>query len=254
MTERAYIICATPRSGSGLLSRGLAATGVLGSPDEYFSRGAVHRWLGEWGLRDKLSSRSAPKAVPGTEYGKHVRSVATRGGVLGIVVHWYQLEWTRDAELVTDILDVFPDGSRSSVKVIRLTRSDRLGQAISTLIADSTRQYYHEPGKLPAVSEGYEEAVRRPPQYDPVRIREHLDEIKRQEHAWDLWLAERAVATLHINYSDLCDSYEESMRRVIDFLGGGAELSMPEPQLLRQHTFLNDQFRELYLRDRRSES
>ena len=32
----AYLVCATPRSGSTLLCRALTATGVAGRPEEYF--------------------------------------------------------------------------------------------------------------------------------------------------------------------------------------------------------------------------
>ena len=31
-----YLVCASPRSGTELLCRGLAATGVAGRPQEYF--------------------------------------------------------------------------------------------------------------------------------------------------------------------------------------------------------------------------
>src|SRR5215218_666735 len=33
-----YFVCATPRSGSTLLCKSLAATGVAGKPEEYFER------------------------------------------------------------------------------------------------------------------------------------------------------------------------------------------------------------------------
>ena len=36
--DRSYFVCATPRSGSTVLCKSLAATGVAGRPDEYFER------------------------------------------------------------------------------------------------------------------------------------------------------------------------------------------------------------------------
>jgi LPS sulfotransferase NodH len=38
-TESSYLVCGTPRSGTSLLCRLLAATGVAGRPEEYFWRG-----------------------------------------------------------------------------------------------------------------------------------------------------------------------------------------------------------------------
>ena len=35
---RTYFVCATPRSGSTLLCKSLAETGVAGRPEEYFER------------------------------------------------------------------------------------------------------------------------------------------------------------------------------------------------------------------------
>ena len=36
-----YVLCTSPRSGSTLLCKLLAATGVAGNPDSYFHRPAV---------------------------------------------------------------------------------------------------------------------------------------------------------------------------------------------------------------------
>src|SRR3954469_3299609 len=36
VATRSYLVCATPRSGSTLLCRALAQTGVAGRPEEYF--------------------------------------------------------------------------------------------------------------------------------------------------------------------------------------------------------------------------
>jgi LPS sulfotransferase NodH len=36
MAERAFLVCATPRSGSTLVCQALRKSGVAGVPDEYF--------------------------------------------------------------------------------------------------------------------------------------------------------------------------------------------------------------------------
>jgi LPS sulfotransferase NodH len=44
MAERAFLVCATPRSGSTLVCQALKKTGVAGRPEEYFDRQAVSLW------------------------------------------------------------------------------------------------------------------------------------------------------------------------------------------------------------------
>ncbi len=45
-----YALCTSPRSGSTLLCKLLAATGVAGNPDSYFHRPSISSWLADLGL------------------------------------------------------------------------------------------------------------------------------------------------------------------------------------------------------------
>ncbi len=137
-----YLVCATPRSGSGLLCGGLMATARAGYPDEFFSPTHVHRFMGDWGIRSDESTPSTPRTQPGVDYLQAVWVHASLGGVVGIKIHWYQLEWAIQRGLVEfDALFRGPPGSRPS-RLIFLRRADTLGQAISLLIAAATHVYY----------------------------------------------------------------------------------------------------------------
>jgi LPS sulfotransferase NodH len=50
LPARSYLICASPRSGSGLLAGVLRSSGVAGSPEEYFWRGDMPAWRERWGV------------------------------------------------------------------------------------------------------------------------------------------------------------------------------------------------------------
>jgi LPS sulfotransferase NodH len=70
-----YVVCSTPRSGSGLLCRGLASRGLGGVPAEYFNVNQRAPLSSRWGTGDSLPSyvaalrarRSSPAGVFGTK-------------------------------------------------------------------------------------------------------------------------------------------------------------------------------------------
>ena len=70
MSERAYIICATPRTGSTLLCRMLKAAGS-GDPDSFISR-FIPEWAADWGVPEAetillYSGCHYDVAVPGAQ-------------------------------------------------------------------------------------------------------------------------------------------------------------------------------------------
>jgi LPS sulfotransferase NodH len=244
-----YLIAGTPRCGSGLLSRALNSQGV-GAPDEYFSRAAVHLLLVRRGLADVLSTSALPKPVHGTDYAAEVRSAATLGGVVGITVHWYQLSWAEDTGLVDRLLDVFPD--RRGVRVVLLRRIDRVGQAISQVIADATRRYYWEIDESDAhVSAGYEDRSVSRPHYSFERLQELISTIESDNLAWDGWLDLNRIRPLEVYYEDLDSHFADTVQRVVSYLTDGERSVVVgvRPSLQRQRDGLNESFRKAYLAD-----
>lgn len=123
-----YVVCSTPRSGSGLLCRGLAATCMAGAPAEYFNPNQ----------RRPLSARWQT----GTDLHAYVRELRARrtspAGILGVKLHWDQLEHlrgevmrlsAREIELhrSTELLDELFPGST----YVHVRRADVDRQAIS---------------------------------------------------------------------------------------------------------------------------
>jgi len=81
LTQSSYLICASPRSGSGLLAGVLRSSGIAGRPEEYFWRGDMPHWREVWGVRtDADYFRAALDAG------------STPNGVFGARVMWAYLD------------------------------------------------------------------------------------------------------------------------------------------------------------------
>ena len=79
-----YVVCTTPRSGSWLLSEGLASTSVAGNPREWFNH------------LEEQEERARWRMTHGSDltFAKYLEQVqarsTTRNGVSGIKLHYYQ--------------------------------------------------------------------------------------------------------------------------------------------------------------------
>src|SRR4051812_8468222 len=65
MPSSAFVVCSTPRSGSGLLCRALAETGLAGAPAEYLTPASECRWRGVWarGVTSRRTWRRGGRAA-----------------------------------------------------------------------------------------------------------------------------------------------------------------------------------------------
>src|ERR1700722_14839480 len=80
-----YLICTNPRSGSWLLSEGLAATSLAGNPREWFNVLEEQQHRAQWRM-DSSTDLSYPA------YLKLARAQSTASnGISGIKLHQYQL-------------------------------------------------------------------------------------------------------------------------------------------------------------------
>ncbi len=188
-------------------------------------------------------------AKQGTDYLALVRRHATVDGVLGLKIHWYQLECGQRAGLYRDIAAVFPPAMRSSLQILFLRRRDRVAQAISTLIAEATYIYYLKPGAEPTVSFGYKHKISSSPEYHFYELQRIIAMIKSHEQRWLEWFAARNLEHCDLYYEDLVADYKDTVRTALRYLGVPDLISVPSPQSVRQATSLNREFHRRYLRD-----
>ena len=146
-TYDSYVICTSPRSGSTLLCKLLASSGVAGNPDSWFHSPSVSDWLGYYNLtpepsldeRDllELSFRSA--IAEGTQ-GK---------GLFGLRMQHHSFAFFRQKlallhpELPNDIERFRAAFGRTLF--IHLTRQDKVEQAVSYVKANQSGLWHAAP-------------------------------------------------------------------------------------------------------------
>ena len=131
-----YLVCASQRSGTELLCRGLAATGVAGRPQEYFLAEDPAK-LPDWRFWEEGPYAAGHDVSDRESYLTLVyRLGSTPNGVFGAKIHWNCLRWAlakfsempRFAGLdrAAILRTAFPD-----LRVVDVTRRDRVRQAVS---------------------------------------------------------------------------------------------------------------------------
>jgi len=124
-----------------------------------------------------------------------------------------------DAEVVRTLIGPF--------QVVRLSRRNRLRQAISLVRAEATGVW-----SLPGAARSHSGEAES--EYDSAAIAHALIEIDRQECAWRAELDEIGAPVLEIVYEDLLASYESSVKQALEFLGLPYASPLPPPQLRPQ--------------------
>lgn len=215
--SRAYVLCTTPRSGSTLLCRALAATGVAGRPDSHFHASSLRRWLEVHGLEGRAfaSERDALRAL--------FEAVRARGsgpsGVFGLRMqrrsfpHWMRRLDALHPGRPTDVARI--EAAFGPTSFVHLSRADKLAQAVSLLRAEQSGLWHR-------AADGTElERLGPPatPRYDADAIARHSADLSAQDDAWRAWFAREGVTPLRLGYETLAADPAGAVARVIDALG-----------------------------------
>ena len=205
--RRCYVVCTIPRSGSNLLTDGLRDTRRAGMPKQFFLPKGESRYAAELGL-DAASDYAA--YVRGV-----VNSKTTHNEVFGFkLMSWYLDDFlkrlrethgfgnsaTGDLELLRK---AFP-----RLRFVRTVRRHKLRQALSTARALQTGLWKVQKGKT----------TMREPEFDPDLIEQSLREAERQEKIWDDFFRQIGVEPFTVEYEELCQNYEVTIRAVLGYL------------------------------------
>lgn len=231
---RTYVVASVPRSGSTLLCRLLWQTGLVGAPKEYLNPMQLRDWELRLGARrrDRALAASLRGPLVGALAGRpgwdparvraHLERVAARrssGGWFGLKLHHHHRErWFPDGE-VEDVL--------GPVRWIRITRDDRLAQAVSWARALQTGQWASWQRPL------------LPPVYVRGAITRRLRAIEAGERGWDRLLADKRV--LSLTYEALAADPAGTLRRVLAWLdvADADAVPLPSPPTRRQADGIN---------------
>ena len=226
----AYLICATPRTGSSLLCGLLESTGVAGRPESYFRAPDEREWAARWGITDDAGAY---------DYVDFVRS-ALAAGRTGNGVFAARIMWGTMGALVGKLRPIVGAPTASDIGVLRgafgptsfvyLRRHDVLAQAVSWSRAEQTDIWFERTGSRP-------EAPARQPRFDRDNIHDLCQMINEHNDAWEKWFASVGVEPHRVHYEDLDRDPAGTARVILGYLG--VELP-PGTTIERRHRRLAD--------------
>jgi LPS sulfotransferase NodH len=257
--RRAYLVCATPRSGSTLLCEMLVSSGVAGRPAEHIE---TLRLLGRpsepreyfAGVKDRDMLELLPASAPPQPH--HVpieerlaavlRHATTPNGVFGTKVMWGYFGDLQERLAELPELAALDDADRltrvfGDVRYIHVSRHDHVAQAVSMWRALQTRAWRAE----------NDDAVE--PVYSFTGIDHLVRTLDAHDDAWGAWFADHGIEPLRLAYDELAADPPGQLHRTLAFLGVDGELeSEPpaEPPLRRQAGAQSAEWADRYLRER----
>lgn len=223
----AYIICATPRTGSTLLCDLLSSTGVAGEPDSFFMRDPDPVWIARWELPDRRAAVEPQGAAA-------FLAAAARVGRGQTEIFGARLMQEDREDLMAMARVAYPDQPSDLARIraafgrvlfIHLTRADKLAQAVSLVRAEQSGLWHIAPDG----SELERLAPPQPPQYDFARIEAARIDLARRDGDWCDWFDREGIRPLRLEYADLSSDPAGSVGQIFGALG----LRTPDPRSLR---------------------
>lgn len=196
--DHCYLICATPRSGSTLLSELLRASLVMGEPREYLDRG---------GMMFRLArAYGATRADGGVRPTAYLRALVDRhaggNGAFGIKLMYDHL-----APFLP--VPAFRSLARRS-RYVWLRRRDMLAQAVSAALAEKRSQWHRVAG---------EQAPTGDPPYDRTALERAWRGVLVHDAGWRLFFDVNRIEPLTLTYEELLADTDGACRRVCAAVG-----------------------------------
>jgi LPS sulfotransferase NodH len=260
--DRSYVVCATPRSGSTLLCATVAATGVLGRPEEFFearhASGIPRRPREFFDDAPGLDVARVPDVDPPVHdyadvraaggFAAHLRAVLGRGttpnGVFGAKLMWMHVEdllafAREEGDVPAADLGALLDAVLPGAALVWVRREDTVRQAVSLWRALQTQAWRD--------GAGFDHAE---PAYDFAALHGLVERLRREDEAWADWLATREPPPLELTYEAISADPRDAAARV----AGLVDVALPPlptdgPALLRQSDERSDDWARRYLQE-----
>ncbi|MEH3155043.1 MAG: Stf0 family sulfotransferase [Gordonia paraffinivorans] len=239
--DRAYLVCASQRSGSTLLVESLRVTGVAGRPAEFFEYlpdTSLPPQSPDWfvGVHDPAIDALLAPVRPGrpdTRDAQQWRDDVRGQGVGENGVWGGKLMWNQTSVLCHRVRDLL-GGREPLLRVavgavvgvepvwVYVHRADVAGQAVSMWRAVQTQEWTAGASERDAHAEYHLGAIA------------HLAEyFVAQQRAWEGWFSREGIDPLRIEFDELVADPTATTARVLDVLGLDPRLA-PPPPLKRQ--------------------
>lgn len=212
-----YVICTSPRSGSTLLCKLLAATGMSGNPGSYFHAPSLPEWLAYLNLRIDLG-------VPEQAMLREIFKAAIAKGSLETGMFGLRLQRHSFDFFMQKLAILHPGYPSDRARIeaafgptlfIYLTRPDKVEQAVSCVKALQTGLWHRAP-------DGTELERLSPPQ-DPVYRSSELhftyNEFVAFDLRWQHWFETQGIKPFKINYDALSADPLGTLKTLLSELG-----------------------------------
>jgi trehalose 2-sulfotransferase len=252
MALQAYLVCATPRSGSTLLCEMLRETGRAGQPLEHFEvlrHSSLPRQPREYfqDLRSPRLLRLLAPTQPGTPsserpeqwWDRILSEGSSDNGVWAGKLMWghvddfltraRELPGLADVDLRTALRTLLDDP-----QFVFVTRGDKVEQAVSLWRAVQTQSW--RSGETSTDDSSV---------YDFEGIDHLLDQLRAGERAWGDWFGGANVHPIDVTYEQLDASPGDTVSGVLDALGLPGP-GVDVPRLSRQRDELSSLWIERY--------
>lgn len=260
LPRTAYLVCATPRSGSTLLCEMLRATGVAGAPGEHFEHlrhsdmprqpREYFRGLDDPRVHALLAPLEASRASeePAEAWRERVlREGMTPNGVWAGKLMWghvqdllsraHELAGLAGADLATVLHMLFGE-----VRLVFVTRTDKVAQAVSLWRAVQTQRWSAPAG---APSEPRREV------YSFAAIDHLVAQLEAHDAAWRRWLAEQADGEpFELSYEQIDADPRAAVQRTMRFVGLPM-VEVVDPPLRHQSDARSHEWARRYVSERR---
>jgi len=212
-----YIICTSPRSGSTLLCKLLAATGVAGNPASYFHEPSVASWASElgivpepwWGERETLAGVFRAAIAEGNG-GTDVSGIRLQRHSFNFFHEKLALLYPGEHADLARLRRAF-----GSTLFIHLRRRDKVEQAVSYLKA-------HQTGLWHVALDGSElERLAPPgePVYDADELRKHVETMTGYDRDWNAWFQREGIEPMCVDYDALAAAPVRTVKEILGRLG-----------------------------------
>ncbi|MGZ8178975.1 Stf0 family sulfotransferase [Williamsia sp. SKLECPSW1] len=236
--DRAYVVCASQRSGSTLLLESLGVTGVAGRPAEFFEHlpdTSLPPQSPDWfvGVHDPTIDALLAPVRPGrpdTRDAQQWRADVRAQGVGANGVWGGKLMWNQTSVLcrrARDLLGGREPLLREAVRAVLdvdptwvyVHRADVAGQAVALWRAVQTQSW-----SIAAGSDRDEHA-----EYHRAAIAHLAEYVVAQQQAWEGWFAREGIEPLRVEFDELVADPTTTTGRVLDALGLDPRLAPPPP-------------------------
>lgn len=216
----AYIICATPRSGSTLLCDLLSQTGVAGHPNSFYRQESVADFVAEWGVTPG----------DGVDFERRYLAAVIKAGTGDTHTFGMRVMWPSMPFLLEQLRRLYPDQSTDTGRIaaafgtpvyIHLQRKDRVAQAISRAKAEQSGLWHrHADG-----SERERVKDHQAPQYDGAQLERFIAEAEDNEAHWHRWFDAAGVTPFEVSYEDLSANPIAALASTLGALGKDPDIA-----------------------------